>query len=219
MNIKSLKPSNIKIISKILLDKLVGLDFLRTILSEDVGLNPELVHRSSPSGNKYLKELLKDFNINAQDSIIDVGCGKGSAMRTMVQFPFKNIDGIKLSDSIAIIAQQNFKKLKVKNAKIIIGDASALGDYDDYNMVYFYNPFPDSVMIGVVNALIASTETKKRELIIVYNNPTCHDIIVNNAVFKKMGYYPDIWGNGICIYSNYDLHDSRLINNKKMIID
>lgn len=219
MNIKSLKPSNIKMITRILLDRLVGLDFLKTVLSEDVGLNPEIVHRSSPSGNKYLKELLKDFKINSQDSIIDVGCGKGSAMRTMIQFPFKKVDGIELSDTIAKIAQQNFKKLKVKNTNVFIGDASKHKGYDEYNIVYFYNPFPNSVMIDVVNALIDSVEIKKRELIIIYNNPICHDIVVNKDVFKKMGVYPDIWGNGIAIYSNYNLKDSRLANNKKMIID
>ncbi|WP_300565252.1 class I SAM-dependent methyltransferase [Flavobacterium sp.] len=219
MNIKYLKPNNIKIISRILLDRLFGLDFLKTVLSEDVGLNPEKVHRSSPSGNVYLKELLKDFKIDTQDSIIDIGCGKGSAMRTMIQFPFQKVDGIELSDVIAKIAERNFSILKVKKATIFVGDAAEFKSYEDYNMIYFYNPFPNSVMTDVVKALIASLEVKKRELIIIYNNPICHDIIVNNNVFKKIGTYPDIWGNGIGIYSNYDLSHSRLLKNKKILLD
>ncbi len=38
------------------------------------------------SGKKYLINLLNDIDITSKDSIIDIGYGKGSAMRTMLKF-------------------------------------------------------------------------------------------------------------------------------------
>lgn len=211
MNIKSFTFTNIVYHSEILLDSFRGLDFLKAVQPESVGLDSKSAYRSTPSGDKYLKRLLSDFYISQQDSIIDVGCGKGSAVRTMLQFPFKRADGIELSSQIANIAQENFNVLNVLNrCHIFIGDASLFGNYDDYNFVYLYNPFPRTVMVSVIEALIQSLVRIDRELIIIYNNPTCHDVVIANDVFQMIGEYPDSWGHGISIYSNRNHKSSRL---------
>jgi cyclopropane fatty-acyl-phospholipid synthase-like methyltransferase len=52
---------------------------------------------------------LNDLNITANDSIIDIGCGKGSAMLSMLGFPFARVDGVELSQQIGSIAIRNLK--------------------------------------------------------------------------------------------------------------
>lgn len=217
MRLKSFTPSNLIRKSRILIDGFLGLDFLNVVQPEEVGLDSERVYRSSPSGDKYLKKLLLDFNISSQDSIIDIGCGKGSAMRTMLKFPFKQVDGIELSKFIAEIARSNFRKLKIKKSTVFIADASLFKEYDAYNIIYFYNPFPSAVMIEVLNSIVESIKKNDRELVIIYNNPTCDEIVVKNGVFMKMGYYSNMWGNRIYIYSNRPEGSSRLLNNRMMI--
>ncbi len=193
-----------------LLDRLCGLDFLTTINPQDVGLNARQVNRSTPSGSRYLARVLRDLKVTADDSILDVGCGKGSAMRSMLRFPFGRIDGIELSEHIAAIAERNFEKLKAGGVRVFVADAARFAGYDDYNMVYLYNPFPASVMAHVVDALIESVSRSERELVVIYNNAKCHDLVVGRGVFVRKRVYPSEWGTGINLYSNRDGEGSRV---------
>ena len=60
-----------------------GLDFLKVISVEDLKLNNKVVHKGSPSGNKYLKIVLQGIQINKDKSILDIGCAKGSVLKVM----------------------------------------------------------------------------------------------------------------------------------------
>lgn len=215
MNIKSFTLRNLEYKCRLSLERIRGLDFMTFIEPESVGLDPTIAFRSSPSGNKYLINVLNDLKITPKDSIIDIGCGKGSAICKMLKFPFSKIDGIELSEHIASIAVENFKRLHTKRVKIITCDASLFNDYDSYNMIYLYNPFPGCVMMSVIDALICSVNRLERELIIIYNNPTCHDNVVSRNVFSRVATYPDQWGNGIAVYSNRDAENSRLCKKNK----
>ena len=135
-------------------------------------------------------------------------------MRTMLKFPFARVDGIELSEYIAAIAVRNFRRLNANRSRVFVCDASLFKDYDAYNIVYLYNPFPSSVMSNVIDALIQSIHRSERELIIVYNNATCHDVVVKEGVFQSISVYPDEWGNGISIYSNRGGGKSKLAANK-----
>ncbi len=107
------------------IDRCRGLDFLSVIEPEEVGLDQNIAYRSSSSGDKYLLKVLKDMKITNKDSVIDMGCGQGSAMRTMLKFPFKQVDGVELSQHIGQIAIRNFDRLKVKRCTVSICDASS----------------------------------------------------------------------------------------------
>ena len=202
--------------AQVLSDKLNNLDFTTVCEPEELGYDPKIVKRSAPSGDRFLVNMLSDFNITNQDSILDIGCGKGSAIRKMLQFPFAKVDGLELSEHIAGIAVENFKKLEVTRANVFIADATKFQEYDEYNFIYLYDPFPSSVMDFVVESLMQSLQRSPRELVVIYNNPVCHASLVNQKRFFKAGIYPDNWGNTIAIYSNYQNSDSRLSSNKNM---
>ena len=203
--------------AQVLSDKLNNLDFTTVCEPEELGYDPKIVKRSAPSGDRFLVNMLSDFNITNQDSILDIGCGKGSAIRKMLQFPFAKVDGLELSEHIASIAIENFKKLEVTRTEILIADATKFQEYDEYNFIYLYDPFPSSVMDFVVESLMQSLQRSPRELVVIYNNPVCHASLVNQKRFFKAGIYPDNWGNTIAIYSNYQNSDSRLSSNKNMM--
>lgn len=209
-SIKSFTLRNLSLKGKLLIDRCRGLDFISVIQPEEVGLDSNSSYRSSPSGNRYLTNVINDLSITAKDSIIDIGCGKGSAMRTMLKFPFARVDGVELSEYIATIATRNFNKLKVIRSKIITCDASTFRDYDSYNFIYFYNPFPCDIMLLVIDNLIQSIHRCPRETVIIYDNPACNDVVINQGGFYKLRDYPDEWGNRIYVYSNYDINHSRM---------
>jgi SAM-dependent methyltransferase len=181
-------------------DRVRGLDFLSITEPEAVGLDARLAHRSAPSGNRYLAAVLRDLRITASDHVIDVGCGKGSAMRVMRRFPFGRVAGIELSADLARIADRNFQRLRADNVEVHTGDAAVFDGYASFNIVYFYNPFPDVVMSRVLDRMGAAWAGSNRERIIIYNNPSCHSLLVGRG-FNAIRDYPDEWGNGIRVYS------------------
>lgn len=198
------------------LEKRRGLDFVSRCQPEELGLNGDVSYCYTPSGDQYLNRVLKDFNIAENDKVIDIGCGKGSAMRKMAQFPFAKVAGIELSKELAEIAEGNFDKLGYSQCQIFNTNAALFDEFDSYNLVYFFNPFPSIVMRPVIAAIENSIKELDREVVIIYLNPMCHDDVEASGLFKKVGWYPDHWGLTFAIYSNRSKDESRLRNNHKM---
>jgi hypothetical protein len=61
----------------------------------------------------------------------------------------------------------------------------------------------------IINIINSSSHTDK-EIIVIYNNPTCHSAVVSYTNFNKLYEYPDEWGNKIFVYSNRDIAESRV---------
>jgi SAM-dependent methyltransferase len=190
-------------------DRLRGLDFLSITEAEAIGLDARLAHRSAPSGNRYLAAVLRDLHVTGADHVIDVGCGKGSAMRVMRRFPFGRVAGIELSVELARIAERNFRRLHAENVEVHVGDAAAFDGYSSFNIVYFYNPFPAVVMSRVLDRMNFAWVDAKRERVIIYNNPACHALLAERG-FHAIRDYPDEWGNGIRVYSTLPRGSARI---------
>jgi len=187
---------------KIFTERMRGIDFSTVVQPEEIGFNSEKVNHSSPSGNKYLTNILDDLNVTEEDSILDIGSGKGSAMKTMLKYPFSKVDGIELSNYLAVVATQNFKKLKIERSHIFNCDATSFNSFGNYNIFYFYNPFPAETMTEVIHNITNSIKNSEYDIRIIYNNPVCHDVIVSQGYFSKTREYPDEWGNKIYVYAN-----------------
>jgi SAM-dependent methyltransferase len=139
------------------------------------------------------------LNITEADSILDIGCSKGSALRQMLQFRFRRVDGLEISGKLCEVARSNFRKLKQNRVQIYNVDARYFSGYGDYNFFYLYHPFPEVVMKDVIACLCKQIGSKSVTLI--YNNPVCSSLL-EKAGFCKLKEYPDEWGNGIYVYSN-----------------
>ena len=189
--------------ARVVNEKLRGLDFSSVTEPGELGLDETTVFRGSPPGDTYLKNPLKDMKIGPNDSILDIGCAKGSALRCMLNFPFSRVDGIELSSELAQTARDNFSKLKKSHVEIFNTNAIRFDHYGDYNFFYLYNPFPESVMTQVMDRLTDQLD-RSREIIIIYNNPKSHAVLVNQG-FTMVREFPDLWGNGIFVYSNSPL--------------
>lgn len=201
-----------KIRIKIISDKLTGVDFIRPIQPEEIGYDSSVIHRSSPSCDESLRKLLKNLPISDNDSIIDIGSGKGQAIRTMCQFDFKKIDGIEISKDISEISKNNFLKLKENRVTIYNCDALDFSLYGNYNFFYFYNPFPAITMKEIIEKLCFIAKNQEKEIIIIYNHPLFHDEVISSGVFLKVAEYPERWDHRIYLYSNKPKEHSRIVN-------
>lgn len=171
------------------IDSIFGFDFKPTIdIQERKLLFKDGRHNNEPSGNKYLFRALKKSCINVNDSIIDIGCGKGDALRLFCKFNFNKISGIEYSESIFQVASNNFSKFPFKNKAITLFnmDAMKFKKYDDYNYFYFYNPFDKAIMTVVLNSI--KSAKKDLPFRIIYANPIEHDLVLsyfNHITFKS----------------------------------
>ena len=185
-------------------DRFERVDFSTIAMPEELGLDPRESNHSSPSDNRPLRRVLRDLPINAGDRIIDIGCGKGSAMRLMLRFPFAAVHGLEISPQLAAIARQNFSRLRLPESRwqVFTGSAGNFHSLDTYNYVYLYNPFGPSTMQRFLHALAESLERLPRPLTLIYANPVWKEQVKGLGVLQlQRDHYRDTWGDPIFVYS------------------
>lgn len=170
--------------------KLIGVEFSGKVSVEEMGLNPEFSNYSSSSGNVYLHKVFKQMDISGNDSILDIGCGKGGAMSVMTMFPFQKISGIELSSEICQIARNNFAKLGLSSIELHNVDATLFDKYEDFNYFYMFNPFPCVTMERAIKLIEASLEKAPRQIHILYYNPECHEVLLKSKRMEIVERFP-----------------------------
>ena len=182
------------------IDRLRGIDFQSVALPEDLGLDPTVVFPSSPSGGTELRRLLRGIEVRRRSRALDIGCGKGSAIRTMLRLPFARVDGLEVAPELAAAARSNFARLHERRTTIYTADATHFDRYRDYDFLYLYSPFPAVVMAQCMARVIESVDERPRTVTILYVNTHCHDQIVatGRVTFEPMGRTP--YGNEIKLY-------------------
>jgi ribosomal protein L11 methylase PrmA len=140
--------------------------------------------RDGASGGVFLAEVLKTLDIPKGSRIIDLGCGKGSAMCTMARFPFEEVAGVEVSDALVRVAKVNAAKLRLP-LTFYASDAADFTDYDRFSHLYMFNPFPAVVMEAVMNNLVISLARKPRRITVIYCFPACDDIVMQSGLFKN----------------------------------
>ena len=150
---------------------------------QDIELSKTIANHHAESGGPYLDTVLDYLDITKSDSILDIGCGKGGALITLSRHPFRRIAGVDISKDLLETARTNFSKLKIKNIHLYQSDASKFQKLEEYNYIYMFNPFPCNIMKNVITNINQSLKSNPRKIIIIYNNPVCHETIINSSFF------------------------------------
>jgi hypothetical protein len=72
-------------------------------------------------------------------------------------------------------------------------------DCNAYSMLYLYDPFREEITRQVVANIHSSVSGVEHEMLVIYSNPVCHELLVKDGVFCKQREYPDGWENGLFI--------------------
>jgi hypothetical protein len=177
------------------------LDF-DTVALQDLGLSPERSSRHDSSGGMDLEIVLEDLRVGPDDAGLDFGSGKGCALITMARYRFGKLAGVEISEELVRTAHANLQELGLDGIRLIRCDAAEYRDLDDYNLFYFFNPFPLVVMRAVTANVDQSLARKPRTVTVIYRNPVCHSVVVANSRFRlvkeyRHGYQP------IRVYRNW----------------
>ena len=181
---------------KTIWDRFHGYDFHSTIKSEDLKLNPKQFFNSSPSASPELIKVLDAQNFSSKDSILDIGCGKGSVLRLLLKYPFREIGGIEISKSLFDICIRNMQKINDSRVKLTLIDARYFYDYAKYNVFYTYNPCSKEIFEVIIQKIVGQSKGRKK---FIYINPTCEEVLINYGFVLKSNFF-DEWGNDIKIF-------------------
>ncbi len=159
-----------------------------------------LIHASIYQGaNYYLIEKAFDYlqSINANRSIIDFGSGKGRVLVVAAHYGFRNITGIDFAKALCISAEQNINQIQSlypsTKFTVICDDVINYKIKESENVLFFFNPFDEVVMLQVIKNILKSLKEKPRQIYIVYINPLHKEIFLSAGFeeeyyLKKMEY-------------------------------
>ena len=144
--------------------------------------------------NYYLLEKVFDHlqSIEANQNILDFGCGKGRVLAVAGYYGFRKITGVEFAKELCEVARKNIipvqQKFPDKIFNVIHANAVDYKIEPDTNVFFFFNPFDEVVMLAVVKNILASLKQNPREAYVVYINPL-HKEIFMSAGFEQIFHY------------------------------
>jgi len=106
-------------------------------------------------------------------------------------YPFREIVGVEYSPALHATAERNIANyrndtIKCSKIKSVLADATRFTIPSGPVVLYFANPFDETVLEPVVQNVLKSLRDEPRELFVVYY-VACHA-----AVFRRLG-FREIW--------------------------
>lgn len=141
--------------------------------------------------NYYLLEKVFDHlqTIEADQNILDFGCGKGRVLAVAANYGFRKITGVEFAKELCQAAKKNIipvqQNFPGKIFNVIHANAVDYKIEYDTNVFFFFNPFNEVVMLAVVKNILASLKENPREAYVVYINPV-HKEIFMSAGFEQI---------------------------------
>lgn len=132
-----------------------------------------------------LIDVLDNFSFTENDSVFDFGCGKGGALVLFNKAGVEKLGGVEFDPDLYQVAQSNLQKLNLGNVSLFNTDATLLDEeLDGYNYFFMYNPFFGATFKKVIANIERSYNRNKRQIVLIYSGPYCHDLVVKNQLFK-----------------------------------
>ena len=167
-----------------------GADELKKL--EHLGIDISHATIYMPASYKLLEEIFKQIDLNAKPQtqnpkpfshFLDIGCGKGRALCVAAHHGYNKLTGIDLSKELCDAAEKNLsltrKKIPGINFTIINNDAFYFEIPADVDCIFFFNPFDETIMSGVVENIRESLHNHPRKLNIIYVNPLHKEYFIN----------------------------------------
>lgn len=187
-----------------------GVDLAKTIAKETFDYDFRFATNSGASRQMGLVDVIcyieERLFLDIRDKrVLDIGCGKGGAMELFSQSEFAKVDGIEYSKSISEIARKNMKLLG-NDSDVFNLSATEYDRYDDYDILYMYDPFRGEVFREVLKKLEQAAIKRNKPTLLVYANPYHHKDIVEGGVFSLVSIVDtDFFHRDVHIYSSKEV--------------
>lgn len=131
-----------------------------------------------PSYYLRLRALSRFLQPDAQDVVVDLGCGDGRALCVFGRRTVGRVRGIDFDATACAHARRNARELRGRRAPIdvIEGDA-AEHRFVDETIVYLFNPFGPDTLRTVLENLRASLRERPRRVRLCYYHPKHAEVL------------------------------------------
>lgn len=151
----------------LVIEKVRGVDY-EMIYQEDNG--KEYCGNYTMSPKKVLKRVFKDVGDVHDKGFIDIGCGKGFAVKMAHKAGFKLSGGVEYNQYLYDICINNLNKDKVPIDYVVCGMAQDYESYNKFDVFYFNNPFDAPILSDVLKRIYEVC--KDKECKCYYLNPS-----------------------------------------------
>lgn len=123
-------------------------------------------------------------------TFFDMGCGKGRVLMMAAEHGFNDITGVEFDRPLAEVAERNIASfLRKKKKQVDIGvqfcDAANYSFPDKNAVIFFYNPFAESVMAQTLQN-IRNSAVKTRERYVIYHTAFFDNLVGNPAEYALL---------------------------------
>jgi len=134
---------------------------------------------------KLFEKLPDDLKNNV---FIDYGCGKGRALFCAEYNGFNKLVGVELDKELVAEAKENLRSYSKKRPEssfdLVCINALDYKIPNEASVFYFFNPFSESILKKVTEAILESYKTNKRKILVIYLNPQ-HKNVFYEAGFTE----------------------------------
>src|SRR5579883_2090290 len=121
-------------------------------------------------------------------TFVDFGSGKGRMLLLAAERSFREIHGVEFATELHAIAESNIQRYRSsrQQCRAIHSFAMDARDYSFPNsplVVYFYNPFADSVMADVLRRLETSLDIAPRDVLLILLYPEQAHLLTDSQYF------------------------------------
>lgn len=179
-------------VSDLLFDLKYQVDTINTIMLDELDIeSPNKAHGRYYEGtNVYIfRSVFSQIKVDTLNScFIDFGSGKGKAMFLAAEMGFRKVIGVEFSRELVDICRSNLEIFKRKTKsrtefEVIHMDAAEYEIPPEANLLYFSNPFDETLIAKVIENILESLEKFPREITVLHLHPQGNMAFVNHPRF------------------------------------
>lgn len=161
-----------------------GADELKSLAEKGIDTTHATIYM--PASYDLLEIVFDRLKTTPVRHLIDFGCGKGRVLCVAAYHGFTKVTGLDISKEFCEVAKENLHRVLVKKPHlhftVINNDAFYFEIPADADCLFFFNPFDEVLMSGVVENILDSLRKKPREIRVVYFNP------LHKKLFTSQGF-------------------------------
>ena len=178
-------------------DRRFGVDTAGVVRLEGLaigGLNREFGVRYQGSNPDAVRRMIRELEIEYEDYVfVDIGSGKGRVMLVASEFPFKHIVGVEFSPELHATAERNIAGYR-NPAQRSTSIESVCMDATEYELpleplvLYFYNPFLETMMRTVLGRIASSLDRTPRSAYLLFRGDPSMTALIEAANFVRVSH-------------------------------
>ncbi|MEW5915001.1 MAG: class I SAM-dependent methyltransferase [Gemmatimonadota bacterium] len=148
-------------------------------------------------------KLMQKVPLPRDAGFVDFGCGKGRVLLLAGDAGFQRVTGIEFATELVAEANDNIARWRARNStcdmRVVEGDVLHYSIDAHDRVFFFFNPFDDVILDGVLDRIEESLRQIPREAWIIYHNPLEGARIDARPHFQRFASHT-FWGNEFAVY-------------------